>query len=202
MLAATGLAAAFAPAAANEIEGRLFFRPDERALLDEARRRPERLPPPPPEPSAGVAAPPPPPPPPVTLDGVVRRSDGTATVWLNGKPAPGGKALGPVEVLPPGPASAAGRVTLRVPETGRRVDLGVGQQFDVTSGAVRERYRMQPPPDPAPAAENEEARPAPVRRPARERELLRDLLRELDPAPAARNTEAPPAAAPQSARPD
>jgi len=188
-----------APVRAAELEGRLFFRPDERALLDDARRRPDRLPPPKPEPGLVPVAPPPPPPP-VTLNGVVRRSDGTSTVWLNGRPASGRQTGSGLEVMPPGPPNPAGRVTVRVPESGRRVDLGVGQQIDVTSGEVRERFRMRPPAAEEPA--QDVAKPAPVRRPGRDRELLRDLLRELDPSPAARTPEAPPAASAESARPD
>jgi hypothetical protein len=201
LLAWAWLVAAGTAAGAAELEGRLFFRMDERALLDDARRRPERLPPPPPEPGLAPVAPAPaPPPPPVTLNGIVRRSDGTSTVWLNGRPASGRQTSNGLEVLPPGPPNPTGRVTVRVPESGRRVDLGVGQQIDVTSGEVSERFRMRQPAAEEPA--QDVAKPAPVRRPGRDRELLRDLLRELDPSPAARTPDTPAAATAESARPD
>ena len=61
----------------SEELGRLFFTPQERADLD--RRGVQR------EPAASQA---PAETTQVRLDGIVRRSDGSATVWLNGRPAP------------------------------------------------------------------------------------------------------------------
>jgi len=61
---APGLALAQAPL------GRLFFTPEERAELDRA-------------PTERIAADAPTT---RTLDGIVRRSDGSATVWINGQP--------------------------------------------------------------------------------------------------------------------
>ncbi|MCB1960021.1 MAG: hypothetical protein KDE68_05795 [Rhodocyclaceae bacterium] len=50
--------------------GRLFFTPQERADLDRGKTAA----------TSDDTAPPP------TLDGIVRRSDGRATVWINGQP--------------------------------------------------------------------------------------------------------------------
>ena len=167
--------------------GRLFFSPAERARLDELRRRPSA-------PQSPVAAaksepaPLPPPPQYVTLNGVVRRSDGSTTVWLNNKPVRGGKTDEGVMVVPSG-RGTPGNVTVRVPQTGRSVDLKVGQQLEVQSGQVQETYRAQraavaaATTAAAPANTAAEEPPAPAsapRRSSRERDLMRDLLREID----------------------
>jgi hypothetical protein len=177
--------------------GRLFFTPAERARLDELRRRP---PPAPPE-VASAAKPEPPPAPPspqyVTLNGVVRRSDGTTTVWLNNKPVTGPRSDDGLVVTPSG-RSGSGNVTVRVPETGRSVDLKVGQQVEMRSGQVQEAYES--PPAVAAAAAAAETRapetapaPATPRRPNRERDLLRDLLREIEGPAGQPNASAKPA---------
>ena len=70
-LLALALALSAAGAAAEAPLGRLFFTPQERADLDSGKTRT----------TADAALAPPP-----TLDGVVRRSDGRGTVWINGKP--------------------------------------------------------------------------------------------------------------------
>ena len=76
------LASSAPPAVAAEPLGRLFFTPAQRASLDTARAQKTR--------STvgteeGVTEKPPPPPQPehVTYGGLVRRSDGKTTVWLN-----------------------------------------------------------------------------------------------------------------------
>ena len=71
--------------------GRLFFSPAERATLDAARQA-AAIPPPavsneeiPLLPEAAISEIPPAPlPPPMTLNGIVARSGGPATVWVNG----------------------------------------------------------------------------------------------------------------------
>lgn len=81
--------------------GRLFYTPDQRAGLEKARlqnrtQAPIRAPSIPPEP--------------LTYDGIVIRSDGHATRWVNGKPQAGnsyefhasGKALKPGQTLDQG----------------------------------------------------------------------------------------------------
>ena len=161
--------------------GRLFFTPSERARLDELRRRP---PPAPREVASAKAEPSPTPPAPqyITLNGVVRRSDGTTTVWLNNKPVTGPRSEEGL-VVTPSARTGSGNVTVRVPATGRTIDLKVGQQVEVRSGQVQEAYES-PRAVAAAAAETRPAEPAPVpatpRRANRERDLLRDLLREIE----------------------
>ena len=70
-LLALALALSAAGAAAEAPLGRLFFTPQERADLDSGKARAAH---------DQALAPPP------TLDGIVRRSDGRGTVWINGKP--------------------------------------------------------------------------------------------------------------------
>jgi hypothetical protein len=91
------------------------------------------------------------------------------------------------------PKRAPGNVVVHVPQTGRSVELRVGQQLEVNSGKVQEGYRAPPAaaaPAPAAASEPDESALRSARRPGRERELLRDLLREIE-GPAPERTEQP-----------
>ena len=161
--------------------GRLFFSPDERAAIDESRLRPAVV-------AAPEAKPLPPAPEYVTLNGVVRRSDGSTSVWLNNRLVEGRRTAEGLEVSnsrrAPGPAN----VTVRVPQAGRSIDLRVGQRLDVTSGKVQERYQVAPQ-NAAPAelqrsdAEIQSTPRSALRRPSREREV-RELLRDLESPPA------------------
>lgn len=133
---ATLLAIAAPPASCQYSEpalGRLFTAPEERMRLDRDRASAPLAPPAPvaapapPEASAAVAnAPPPPPPAPVRLTGVVRRSDGRATVWVDNEPRE--TTLGPYR---PGG-------TIPVDTPGGRVLLKPGQSIDPNDGAVRD----------------------------------------------------------------
>jgi len=176
--------------AATAPMGRMFFSPAQRAALDESRLRPVAISLPEPKPL-------PPPPEYVTLDGVVRRSDGATTVWINNRRVEGNQTAEGLEVANSKGASGRGNITVVVPQTGRSVDLRVGQQFEVTSGKVKERYELTPtaavaaPEAAAPATETSATKPT-LRRPAKERELLRELLHEIE-GPAADRPD-PPAA--------
>lgn len=179
------------PAAARGGLGRLFFTPIERAALDDARKRPAAAPP------VLAAEKPPAPPPPdfVTLNGVVRRSDGSTTVWLNNKTVEGNRTEQGLIVSTTGRGSAADNVTVRIPQAGRTVNIRVGQQLEVNSGKVEEGYRL---PQSAPAAAEVRAKtedvsePSGPRRPsARQRDALRDLLRDIE-GPAPERPEAAP----------
>ena len=160
-----------AAAAATPTLGRLFFSAEERAALDEARRRPAVV-------AAPAVKPLPPGPEYVTLNGVVRRSDGSTAVWLNNRMIEGKHTYDGLEVTDSKRAPGPANVTVKVPQAGRSVDLRVGQELDVISGKVQERYRLAPP-EPA-AASGETSTPRatekspPVRRPSRERDQ-RDL---------------------------
>lgn len=119
---AIGLASA-SSAYANEL-GRLFFTPDQRAALDRVRFAP---PPKEPEPKpVAVVAPPavvPPPLPPVVMNGLVTRSSGRSTTWVNG--------VEQHDALRPAGASAS----VPIGTTNRRVQLKVGETFEPEANA-------------------------------------------------------------------
>jgi len=117
-LAATAALALPHPGHTREI-GRLFFGPAERANLEKM-----RLAPPPPEPpkveevKRPVGT--------VSVNGIVTRSSGRSTTWVNGEAAH--DALRPTDS------------TARVPvgETKRAVPLRVGETLDIDSGERRD----------------------------------------------------------------
>lgn len=113
------------PCLAQEI-GRLFFSPQQRAALDE--RRKARVPDKPA--AAPVLASPT-----TRLDGFVRRSDGRATVWVNGESlAESGPEAPRIE---PGRSTDA-RVSIMVGDSGARASLKPGEVLDRGSGEVRD----------------------------------------------------------------
>lgn len=112
LLAAGLLPVAATHAAPSEL-GRLFYSPAQRAQLEAARQRDTTHPT---APAARDEAPPP-----VHYDGIVIRSDGKTTRWVNGKPSlgasgtaglkpgqirAGGKIFEPYQVLRPAPGPA------------------------------------------------------------------------------------------------
>ena len=102
--------------------GRLFSTPQERALLD-ARRDGSVI-----ESQSAApatAAPPTTPPAPLLLNGVVQRSNGQTTVWLNDAPL----------AERDGKVQPDRSVQLRLP-SGKRVTLKPGQSYDETTGAI------------------------------------------------------------------
>ena len=160
--------------------GRLFFSPEERTTIDEMRGRPT---------AAAAPAPKALPPAPeyVMLNGIVRRSDGSTSVWLNDRMLEGRRTAEGLEVTDSRRAPGPGNVTVKVPQAGRSVDLRVGQQLDVTSGKVQERYQIAPRTAPGAATRESGAgesagltpKPSPPRRSTKEREL-RDLIRDIE----------------------
>ena len=120
-LAATALAL---PARAQEL-GRLFFSPEQRSALDA--RRKARVPD---KPAAAVVASPT-----TRLDGFVKRSGGSSTVWVNGESLPENAAEAPR--IQSGRAGDA-RVSIGVGETGRRAALRPGEVLDRGNGEVRD----------------------------------------------------------------
>lgn len=140
-----GLAGGAGAASAQDALGRLFFTPAQRAQIDETRRRPAA-----PEPVREAAgAPAQPQPQSLSVDGIVRRNDGQATVWVNRKPTAAPEQAGAVRIGPVRDASDG--ADLRLPDGGRRVRIKVGQEVDVQSGRIQERYR-QPAAAPQPVA--------------------------------------------------
>jgi hypothetical protein len=114
--------------AADEL-GRLFFTPEQRALLDLARRTQAT------GAQTGSAAAEG-----LTLNGIVTRSDGGRVVWVNGQ----------AQLLPAARESSPAAATLPLPGGGR-VRLRVGQSLDAQAGRVAEGWQRPPPPA-APAA--------------------------------------------------
>ena len=151
-----GLPAAVPVATAAESLGRLFYTPEQRSSLDAARIKRTRTsvgteegatekPPAPPQPEV------------VTYGGMVRRSDGSTTVWLNDR-ALQDKDLRSAAVM--GRIRPDGSLTVQSPQTGRSVDLKVGQRAELLSGTVEERYtRRSPAPKPEAKAEGKPANP-------------------------------------------
>ena len=139
-----------APGAA-ELE-RMFYTPAQRATLDNARKHKilvefgseenEQQP---------VAAPVPHD---ISVNGVIRRSDGKSTIWLNNRVVNEQQAGGVKAAV----GRNDNRVRLSVPESGRSVDLKVGQTVEIVSGTIEESYLRRPAPKPeaktAPAGEN------------------------------------------------
>ena len=111
--------------------GRLFLSPEQRAQLDT-----QRYGAPPPDPALAAPPPPPPPPaPPVELNGVVQRSSGRSTVWLNQE-----AQNEPHNRLASG---KPGTLTLRL-SNGQVVQLKPGQRYDPASGTVSEVQETPP----------------------------------------------------------
>jgi hypothetical protein len=127
---AAGTAGAAQPAV--QPIGRLFFTPAERAQLDVARANKRVA-----EPPAGKSAEPPRPETQIiTYNGIVRRSDGKATLWLNSRAADEKEALSGLPVS--GRVRPDGGVTLQVPNSGGTIDLRVGQRAELQTGRVSE----------------------------------------------------------------
>jgi hypothetical protein len=142
MKTATWLAAALLmlPHAASAELGRLFFTQAQRNALDMARKQNIRL-----EigneeterqQNGANAAPLPQT---VHLNGMIQRSDGNNTVWLNDKPITGQNAAG-MSFLTNRNDS---KVKLQLPDGGRSMDLKVGQTAEINSGTVEESYNRR-----------------------------------------------------------
>ncbi|PHV29038.1 hypothetical protein CSQ93_07755 [Janthinobacterium sp. BJB426] len=122
-------AALTAQAQAQQL-GRLFLSPQQRAQLDA-----QRYGPPPPDPVMAAPPPPPPPAPPVELNGVVQRSSGRSTVWLNqeAQNEPHNRLA----------RDKPGTLTLRL-SNGQVLLLKPGQRYDPASGTVTEAQETPP----------------------------------------------------------
>ena len=153
LVVAVLLAAMGTPGVAQEPSlGRLFLTPEQRTALDNARRNRIRA-----EALAATTVHKKPKIPParsVTINGIVSRSDGESTIWVNGRPTEGQTQDGMRVTISPGSQSS---VELREPEKGRRVRLKVGQSADLISGRIQESYEerripVAPPPTSEPGA--------------------------------------------------
>lgn len=132
--------------------GRMFFTPAQRASLDVARKQRARTTVAT-EATEEVAATAAPVPQTLTFDGMVRRSDGKSTVWINNRPVNENEQAGGGVVF--GRIRPDGGISLQVPQTGRSVELKVGQSIELLSGQIEDSYTRKPPattPEPKPAA--------------------------------------------------
>ena len=170
-LAAILLLAPLLAGAAEAPLGRLFFTPDQRAQLDTLRTKKV----------VASQAKEEPPPEVVTYNGIIRRSDGKTTVWVNNQ------ALSEADLREKpaiaGRVSRDGQIVIQAGQTGNaaKTQLKVGQSAELLSGQVAESYS-------AAAAAARAPKPEPAAKPA--------------PAPAAKSGEAtaPPAGAPVADR--
>lgn len=131
MFIALGLATPLYDAYAATM-GRLFFTPAQRAKLDQLRNtQPGAMPKSEADPTEQAVPEPAHAPQPVTLNGVVRRSDGSTTIWINEQMHPTGSHRS-------AKAADANGVDVVLPESKRKVRLKVGQTVDPSSGLVNE----------------------------------------------------------------
>ena len=152
LLALVMLMAGAGTAAGAEI-GRLFFTPAQRAALDGFRKlnvqtaaiveddRDKDL----------VAPPPTQGPERMSVSGMVRRSDGKNTTWVNNRAVAAGQPGG----VKAAPGKNDNRVKLTDPQSGRSFELKVGQSVEIQSGTIEEGYARRAVPKPAPAPEPE-----------------------------------------------
>jgi hypothetical protein len=137
------------PAAhAAELPGRLFFTPDQRAQLDQLRKQK----------ALASQARDEPVPETVTYNGIIRRSDGRTTIWMNNQPMSAADLRGGQGVT--GTVSRDGRIVLQNPQPGSdaRLELKVGQSATLLSGKVEESISAPPQsPEPDPKKRNEAA---------------------------------------------
>jgi hypothetical protein len=143
------------PAPAQERLGRLFFTPAQRASLDIARSQRARTA----LATEKTEQEATPVPQTITYSGVLRRSDGKTTVWINNQPVHDRESAGAATIV--GRVRSDGSVTLQVPQSGRSVILKPGQSVELLSGAVEEGYsrrlegsRAEPKPAATPAAKS------------------------------------------------
>jgi hypothetical protein len=134
------LCLAAAVAAAQDSLGRLFLTPEQRASLDAARDKAMQPAPRPAQAQAPAPAASALPPKVITLNGIVRRSDGETTVWVNDRPLHDDFRQADIAR---GSVSRAA-VAVRLPTSGRHVQIKVGQTVDAATGRVEEGYRRPP----------------------------------------------------------
>lgn len=109
--------------------GRLFFTPDQRAQLDTLRTK--RV--------VASQTKEEPPPEVVTYNGIVRRSDGKTTVWVNNQSLSEADLRDKPAIA--GRVSRDGKIVLQTTQSGStRTQLKVGQSAELLSGQVAESY--------------------------------------------------------------
>ncbi len=130
------LLVAMLPAAqAAELAGRLFFTPDQRDQLDQLRKQKMV--------ASQVSEQPLPET--VSYNGIIRRSDGKTTIWMNNRPMSDADLRGGQPVV--GTVNRDGRIVLQNPQSGSsaRLELKVGQSATLLSGKVDESFVTKTP---------------------------------------------------------
>lgn len=118
---------------AAEPLGRFFYTPEERARLDALRAQ---------KAVAVVQVKDEPVPEIVKFNGIVRRSDGKATVWINNQPLSEAELRDKQSIV--GTVSRNGQVTLQAPQGSVQMRLKVGQSAELLSGRIDESYAVAP----------------------------------------------------------
>lgn len=164
--------------------GRIFYTPEERARLDGLRAKR----------AVATQVPNEPVPEYVTYNGIVRRSDGLATVWVNGELLSETDLRTKQAII--GRVSRNGQILLQTPEAAAtsQIRLKVGQSAELLSGQVDEPFSVKRAGnDPKPAPETGASPPAAAvgTAPARtapeasrnKEEIAPAVVREIVPAP-------------------
>jgi len=132
-----------AQAASNEDFGRLFSRPAERAKLDFLRQN-QALKPLESAESQGedIDALPAVLPAPITLQGYVKRSDGSkSTLWINNQPVQEDTTINDVEIGKLNQrlgTNAKDSLDIKIPANGKRIRLKAGQMYDPETNQIKE----------------------------------------------------------------
>jgi hypothetical protein len=114
---------------ADDSLGRLFYTPEQRARMDMARQHERSI-----KIDEEESTPPPVN---IHLNGVITRSDGRSTVWINNRIQNDASQVATV--------GKGGEVRVVTPDAQRTIRLKVGQSIDMSSGEVEEVYRRTPP---------------------------------------------------------
>jgi len=122
---------------AAEPLGRLFFTPQQRSTLDNARGQNIKI-------DVEVEPETPTPLEIISVNGMIKRSDGKSTVWINNRPLNEMHTPSGIKIISRSADDA--RVTLQLPQSSRNVDLKVGQNLDAITGQIQESYQRPPMP--------------------------------------------------------
>ena len=172
--------------------GRLFFTPQQRATLDNSRGQKIKI-------EVETVETEPPALDIISFNGVIKRSDGRSTVWINNHPLNEKHAPSGIKIISRSADDAS--VTLQLPQSSRNVDLKVGQNLDTASGQIQESYQRAPllpvnekktvPPSAQSAQQNALATPAPTSKKPKSRISAREADDEVDSEPPPQTDEQP-----------
>lgn len=158
------------PAQAAETIGRIFYTPEQRDQLDMLRRQK----------AVSVQVKDEPVPEIVTFNGIVRRNDGKATVWLNNQPLSEAELKNKQSIV--GTIGRNGQVTLQSPQSAVQMRLKVGQSAELLSGRIDESYSLQSlaqPPSKEQQKSTDKSAPKPEAKPAPESSTSQNMPPEL-----------------------